>query len=59
MRSLVQIQLGPLPIPGTGRKGSMKKLLAVVIALAAGALIFSKIRASRAENDLWHEATNS
>ncbi|MFC4950292.1 DLW-39 family protein [Pseudonocardia sp. GCM10023141] len=37
----------------------MKKLLLVVAALAAGALVFSKIRASRSENDLWHEATNS
>jgi hypothetical protein len=36
----------------------MKKLLAVAVALAAGAFIFSKVRASR-ENDLWHEATNS
>jgi hypothetical protein len=35
----------------------MKKLLTVVIALAAGALVFSKIRSSRAEADLWHEAT--
>ncbi|WP_219417715.1 DLW-39 family protein [Pseudonocardia nigra] len=37
----------------------MKKFLAVVAALAAGALVFSKVRSSRAENDLWHEATNS
>lgn len=35
----------------------MKKLLAVVLALAAGALVFSKVRSSRVENDLWHEAT--
>ena len=35
----------------------MKKLLTVVIALAAGALVFSKIRSSRSEADLWHEAT--
>jgi hypothetical protein len=35
----------------------MKKLLVVMIALAAGALVFSKIRSSREENDLWHEAT--
>ncbi len=34
----------------------MKKLL-VVVALAAGALVFSKVRSSREENDLWHEAT--
>ncbi|MEJ3658331.1 DLW-39 family protein [Actinomycetes bacterium KLBMP 9759] len=37
----------------------MKKLLLVVVALAAGALVFSKIRASRSESDLWHEATNN
>ena len=37
----------------------MKMLLAVVVALAAGALVFSKVRASRNENDLWHEATTS
>jgi hypothetical protein len=35
----------------------MKKLLVVMIALVAGALVFSKIRGSREENDLWHEAT--
>jgi hypothetical protein len=35
----------------------MKKLLAVVVALAAGALVFSKVRSSKSENDLWHEAT--
>ncbi len=37
----------------------MKKILAVVIALAAGALIFSKVRTSRSEADLWHEATTN
>jgi hypothetical protein len=37
----------------------MKKLLAVVVALAAGALVFSKVRSSKAENDLWHEATTN
>jgi hypothetical protein len=37
----------------------MKKLLAVVIALAAGAVVFSKVRGSRNDNDLWHEATTS
>ena len=36
----------------------MKKLLAVVAGLAAGAFVFSKVRSSR-QNDLWHEATNS
>ncbi|WP_300012795.1 DLW-39 family protein [Pseudonocardia sp.] len=36
----------------------MKKLLTVVVALAAGAVVFSKIRGARAESDLWHEATN-
>jgi len=35
----------------------MKKLLTVVVALAAGALVFAKVRAARAESDLWHEAT--
>ncbi len=37
----------------------MKKILAVVVALAAGALIFSKVRSSRSEADLWHEATTN
>jgi len=36
----------------------VKKFLAVVAALAAGAFIFSKVRSSRSEADLWHEATN-
>ena len=35
----------------------MKKLLAVVVAIAAGALVFSKVRASRNEDDLWRDAT--
>jgi len=37
----------------------VKKLIAVAVALAAGALVFSKVRASRSETDLWHEATKS
>jgi hypothetical protein len=37
----------------------MKKLLAVVAALAAGALVFSKVRSSRSDDDLWHDATSS
>jgi hypothetical protein len=37
----------------------MKKLLLAVVALAAGALVFSKVRSSRSEDDLWQEATNS
>lgn len=37
----------------------MKKLLAVIVALAAGVLVFSKLRGSRPEADLWHEATTS
>jgi hypothetical protein len=35
----------------------VKKLLAVVIAIAAGAAVFSKVRSSRSDTDLWHEAT--
>lgn len=37
----------------------MKKILALVVALAAGALVFSKVRSSREDNDLWHEATTN
>ncbi|MCW2905154.1 DLW-39 family protein [Pseudonocardia sp.] len=37
----------------------MKKIIAVIVALAAGALVFSKVRSSRSENDLWHDATNN
>ncbi len=36
----------------------MKKLLLLVVALAAGALVFSKVRSSRSGSDLWHEATH-
>ncbi len=36
----------------------MKKLL-VVVALAAGAFVFAKVRSSRQDADLWHEATTS
>jgi hypothetical protein len=35
---------------------NMKKLILVVITLAAGALVFAKVR-SRSDADLWHEAT--
>jgi len=37
----------------------MKKIIAIVVALAAGALVFAKVRNSRSEQDLWHEATTS
>jgi hypothetical protein len=37
----------------------MKKILLAVVALAAGALVFSKVRSSRSEDDLWQEATSS
>ena len=37
----------------------MKKLLAVVVALAAGAFVFAKVRSSRQDADLWHEATTN
>ncbi len=37
----------------------MKKVLFAVVALAAGALVFTKVRSSKSEDDLWHEATNS
>ena len=37
----------------------MKKIIAIVVAIAAGALVFSKVRSSRSEQDLWHEATTS
>jgi hypothetical protein len=35
----------------------VKKLLAIAVALAAGAFIFSKVRASRQDADLWHDVT--
>lgn len=35
----------------------MKKFLTIAAALAAGALVFSRVRGSRSESDLWHEAT--
>ena len=37
----------------------MKKIIAIVVAIAAGALVFSKVRSSRSEQDLWHEATTA
>jgi len=37
----------------------MKKLLVLAVGLAAGAVIFAKVRSSRQEADLWHEATTS
>ena len=37
----------------------MKKILAVIVVLIAGALVFLKVRSSRSESDLWHEATTS
>ena len=35
----------------------MKKFIAIALGLAAGAVVFAKVRASRSETDLWHEAT--
>jgi hypothetical protein len=37
----------------------VKKIIAAVVAIAAGALVFSKVRSSRSENDLWHDATKN
>lgn len=37
----------------------MKKIIAIVVAVAAGALVFARVRSSRSEQDLWHEATTS
>jgi|GraSoiStandDraft_53_1057289.scaffolds.fasta_scaffold5841745_1 hypothetical protein len=37
----------------------MKKLLAVVAALAAGAFVFTKVRSSRNDDDLWRDATSA
>jgi hypothetical protein len=37
----------------------VKKIIAALVAIAAGALVFSKVRASRSENDLWHDATKN
>jgi hypothetical protein len=38
----------------------MKKVLLAVVALAAGALVFSKVRSSkRNQDDLWQDATSS
>lgn len=37
----------------------MKKIILIVAALAAGAFVFAKVRASRQEADLWHDVTTS
>jgi hypothetical protein len=37
----------------------VKKLIAAIAALAAGAIVFAKVRSSRSETDLWHEATKN
>ena len=37
----------------------MKKIIALVGLLGAAALVFAKIRASKADTDLWHDATTS
>ena len=37
----------------------MKKVLIALVAIAAGALVFNKVRSGRSEADLWQEATNS
>jgi hypothetical protein len=37
----------------------MKKILLIVGLLGAAALVFAKLRSSKAENDLWHDATTS
>jgi hypothetical protein len=37
----------------------MKKLLLLGVAAAAGYLVYRQVMASRAEDDLWSEATNA
>ena len=37
----------------------MKKILALAVIVGAAVLVLTKVRSSRAESDLWHEATSS
>lgn len=37
----------------------MKKLIALGVLVGAAALVFSKLRSGRGDNDLWHDATTS
>jgi hypothetical protein len=36
---------------------TVKKIIFIVAALAAGAFVFAKVRSARQEDDLWHDAT--
>ena len=54
---MVQVHLGPRPVGPTPREAHVKKLIVLAIAAVAGYLVYRKISADRAEQDLWNEAT--
>lgn len=56
MRSLVQIQLGPLLPAPAPKVIDVKKILALVAAAGAAILVLLKVK-NRPGEDPWHEAT--
>ena len=57
MRSLVQVQLGPLHSTVVQEEIHMKKLIPLVLVGLAALVLVRRQRSARAEADLWREAT--
>ena len=59
---MVQVHLGPRPPRSLcwahfASEALVKKLIVLALAAVAGYLVYRKISADRAEQDLWNEAT--
>ncbi len=58
MRSLVQVQLGPLKKNQSGRRRTtVKKIMALLLVGLVALIVVQRQRSARAEADLWREAT--
>jgi hypothetical protein len=58
MRSLVQVQLGPLKKHKCGRRRSIvRKIIPLVLVALVALLVVRRQRSAKAEADLWREAT--
>ncbi|PZS21679.1 MAG: hypothetical protein DLM61_27670 [Pseudonocardiales bacterium] len=58
MRSLVQVQLGPLKKYHRGRRRFIvKKIMALLLVGLVALIVVQRQRSAKAEADLWREAT--
>ena len=53
---MVQVHLGPRTHPRSGG-GTMKKLFALALLAVVGYAVYQQAEASKAEQDLWSQAT--